>query len=113
MSVAAPVSLLQLPSTNEMAPGAALPRAFDGPPPITGDEPVSATFADVLSGAVGQVAEIGHQAHGRSVDLAEGRVDDLHGTMIATKKADISLHLIGSVRNKVLDAFHELWRMNV
>ena len=45
--------------------------------------------------------------------LAVGALDDLHGTMIAAKEAEISVHLIGTIRNKLLDAFHELWRIGV
>jgi flagellar hook-basal body complex protein FliE len=45
--------------------------------------------------------------------LARGTSDDLHGTMISMKEAEISLKLVGTVRNKLLDAFHELWRINV
>jgi flagellar hook-basal body complex protein FliE len=33
--------------------------------------------------------------------------------MIAISKADIELHLVGTVRNKVIDAFYELWRMQI
>ena len=45
--------------------------------------------------------------------LAAGATDDIHGTMIAVKEAEISVKLVGSIRNKLLDAFHELWRTNV
>jgi flagellar hook-basal body complex protein FliE len=45
--------------------------------------------------------------------LAAGATDDLHGTMIAVKEAEIGMKLVGSVRNKLLDAFHELWRTSV
>ncbi|MEQ9317816.1 MAG: flagellar hook-basal body complex protein FliE [Polyangiaceae bacterium] len=111
--VAAPQ--LTLPPQSEMSLEGPRGPAFEGPPALTdeADGPAKVTFADILSGAVQQTSELGHVAHDQGVAMAEGRVDDLHGTMIATKKAEISLHLVGSVRNKVLDAFHELWRMNV
>lgn len=53
------------------------------------------------------------EAVGKAEALAQGRIDDLHGTMITMKEADISLKLVGSVRDKLMDAFHELWRINV
>lgn len=111
--VAAPQ--LTLPPQSEMSLEGPRGLAFEGPAPITeeAEGPAKVTFADVLSGAVQQTSGLGHAALDQGVAMAEGRVDDLHGTMIATKKAEISLHLVGSVRNKVLDAFHELWRMNV
>jgi flagellar hook-basal body complex protein FliE len=33
--------------------------------------------------------------------------------MISLKEADISMKLVGTVRNRLLDAFHELWRINL
>jgi xylose isomerase len=45
--------------------------------------------------------------------FARGLNDDLHGTMITAKEAEISLKLVGSIRTKLLDAFHELWRISV
>jgi flagellar hook-basal body complex protein FliE len=45
--------------------------------------------------------------------FAAGVRDDIHGTMIALSKADIEMKFIGSVRNKITDAFYELWRMQI
>ena len=50
-----------------------------------------------------------HQAE----SLAAGVTDDIHGTMIAVQEASIGVRLLGSVRNKLLDAFHEVWRTGV
>ena len=44
---------------------------------------------------------------------AAGATDDLHGTMIAVKEAEIGVRLVGAIRNKLLDAFHEIWRTGV
>ncbi|HEY3497355.1 MAG TPA: flagellar hook-basal body complex protein FliE [Polyangiaceae bacterium] len=46
-------------------------------------------------------------------EFAAGRVDDIHGTMLELSKADIELRFVGNVRNKVIDAFYELWRMQI
>ena len=45
--------------------------------------------------------------------FANGAVDDIHGTMIALKKADIETKLVVTVRNKLLDAWNDLWRMPI
>jgi flagellar hook-basal body complex protein FliE len=45
--------------------------------------------------------------------LAAGQSDDIHGTMIALSKANIETRLMVNVKDKVLDAFYEIWRMNV
>jgi flagellar hook-basal body complex protein FliE len=82
------------------------------------------TVADTSAAAApsfgGVIEETLRAANAREVDavakadaLASGKLDDLHGTMISMKEAEISLKLVGSVRNKLLDAFRELWRTNV
>lgn len=72
-----------------------------------------AGFGDVLAGVVSDAARAGHVADAKSQALAAGLSDDLHGTMISAKEAEISLRLVGTVRNKLIDAFHELWRTSV
>jgi flagellar hook-basal body complex protein FliE len=71
------------------------------------------SFGDVLTKTV---MNAGHddQVATQKVDaLAAGVSDDLHGTMISVKEAEISMKLVGSIRNKLLDAFQELWRTSV
>ncbi|MBX3196756.1 MAG: flagellar hook-basal body complex protein FliE [Labilithrix sp.] len=72
-----------------------------------------ASFGDILEKTAMAASAKEHEAVGKAEALAQGRLDDLHGTMITMKEADISLRLVGSVRDKLLDAFHELWRINV
>lgn len=62
------------------------------------------------------VAGANHQAHvaqNAYVALAEGRSDDIHGTMIEGQKASIEMRLVGTIKNKVVDAFYEIWRMSI
>lgn len=73
----------------------------------------SVGFADVLSSLVGEVNATQADAAAKTNAFAAGAIDDVHGTMIAVKKAEISLRLVGSIRNKLVDAFQELWRTNV
>jgi flagellar hook-basal body complex protein FliE len=70
-------------------------------------------FASVLSQGVEQANQAQRVALEKADALARGATDDLHGTMISMKEADISMKLVGTVRNKLLDAFHELWRINL
>jgi flagellar hook-basal body complex protein FliE len=71
------------------------------------------SFGDLITGAVAQANEAAHVADAKSSAVARGVLDDLHGTMISAKEAEISLHLVGTIRNKLLDAFHEIWRTSV
>ncbi|MBW1778359.1 MAG: flagellar hook-basal body complex protein FliE [Deltaproteobacteria bacterium] len=45
--------------------------------------------------------------------LGQGRSQDLHDVMIAMEKADLSLRLLVQVRNKMVDAYQEIMRMQV
>ena len=72
-----------------------------------------ASFGDILEKTAMAASAKEREAVGKAEALAQGRLDDLHGTMITMKEADISMKLVGSVRDKLLDAFHELWRINV
>jgi flagellar hook-basal body complex protein FliE len=72
-----------------------------------------ADFASVLAAGLQRANEVASVARTKVDALARGASDDLHGTMISAKEADISIKLVGTVRNKLLDAFHELWRINL
>jgi flagellar hook-basal body complex protein FliE len=70
-------------------------------------------FEQVLVNQVNDTSRLDHVAQVKADALARGASDDLHGTMISIKEADISMKLVGTVRNRLLDAFHELWRINL
>jgi flagellar hook-basal body complex protein FliE len=70
-------------------------------------------IGELFAGALRDAAVAENTATDKAQALAAGKLDDIHGTMIAAKEAEISVHLIGTIRNKLLDAFHELWRIGV
>jgi len=75
--------------------------------------PLDVSFTDILSDLVEQANAADRSAATKVDALARGASDDLHGTMIATKEADISIKLVGTIRNKLLDAFQEIWKTSV
>ena len=54
-----------------------------------------------------------HSANGMARAIANGQSDDIHGTMIALSEAGIETRLLTNVKDKIMEAFQELWRMNV
>ena len=46
-------------------------------------------------------------------DLTTGRKKDIHGTMIAMQKAEISFELVMQVRNKIFSAYDEIRKMSI
>ncbi len=97
--------------------GPSLPLALAGQlrdvarPDPTATDP--AAFGRLLEGAVGSANTRALEAAQVASEFAAGKRDDIHGTMIALSKADIELRMIGNVRNKIVDAFYEIWRMQV
>jgi flagellar hook-basal body complex protein FliE len=75
--------------------------------------PGGVTFGDVFGQAIDNANRADAFASHKVDALAQGFGDDLHGTMIAVKEADISVRLVATVRNKLLDAFSEIWKTSV
>ena len=70
-------------------------------------------FADLLTKSLEEVNKLQNEADKAIEELATGEVKDIHGTMLALKKADISLQLMMQVRNKIIDAYQEIMRMQI
>lgn len=71
------------------------------------------TFADTLKEAIGHVNELQKTSDIKAQELATGKTDDIAGVMLATEKADIALRTMVQVRNKIIDAYQEIMRMQV
>ena len=52
-------------------------------------------------------------AKSKQVDLMVSENKDIHGTMLALEKADLSMRLMLQVRNKLVSAYEEVMRMQV
>jgi flagellar hook-basal body complex protein FliE len=70
-------------------------------------------FASMLETTLTNANESIQAATLEAEAFAAGGHDDIHGTMLALAQADIQLRTVGSMRNKIVEAFHELWRMQV
>ena len=70
-------------------------------------------FGDVLTGAIGEVNKLHHEADQAVEGLAAGRSADVHNTMIALQKADVSFQLLMQIRNKVVSAYETVMRMQI
>lgn len=72
-----------------------------------------ADFSKFLSDALSQVNTLQKNADVASVGLASGQVQDLSTVMVALEKANLSLSLTVAVRDKVLDAYNQVMRMQM
>lgn len=71
------------------------------------------SFADTLNEAMGSVNQLQKASDKGMQDLATGRTDNIAEVMIASEKADIALKLMMQVRNKIIDAYQEVMKMQV
>lgn len=74
---------------------------------------VGADFGQFLNEALQKVDSIQKEADVASLGLATGQIQDLHTAVLAMEKASLSLSLTVEVRNKVIDAYHEVMRMQI
>lgn len=72
-----------------------------------------ASFADTLNKAVTEVNDLQKTADKAMQNLAAGKTDNIPEVMIAAEKADIALKLMVQVRNKMIDAYQEVMKMQV
>jgi flagellar hook-basal body complex protein FliE len=70
-------------------------------------------FADALKGAVAETNKLQRAADGAAMNVLAGDTGSLHQAMIALEKADISFRTLLQVRNRVLEAYQEIMRIQV
>lgn len=70
---------------------------------------ISRTFEKLLQ----DVNQQQLNAEGKQVELLVTDNKDIHGTMLALEKADLSLRLMLQIRNKLVSAYEEVMRMQV
>jgi len=70
-------------------------------------------FSTHLTNAMGEVNDLQQQANHAIQQLVGEGKGDLQDTMIAVEKADVSFRLMMQIRNKVLEAYQEIVRMQV
>lgn len=71
------------------------------------------SFTKMLQESMDTINTTAEDSLQQGLTLLTGDVDDLHSIMIATEKADIAFRLTLQVRNKVLDAYNEVMRMQI
>lgn len=71
------------------------------------------SFVDTLQAAIHKVDGLQKVADTKTEELITGKTDNIHDTMLAVEKADIALKLMVQVRNKVIDAYQEIMKMQV
>lgn len=71
------------------------------------------SFSEILKNSIGEVNRLQQEADLAVQDLAVGKRKDIHETMIALEKAEVSFQLMMQVRNKIIGAYEEIMRMQI
>lgn len=68
-------------------------------------------FATSMARAVDDLRALQSQSETLGVAAVTGDLNDIHSAMIASTRAAVTLELVAAVRNKGVDAFNEIMRM--
>lgn len=71
------------------------------------------SFGNVLEDSLAEVTRLQQQADRSITDLATGDKTSVHDTMVAMEQASVSFQLMMQVRNKIVEAYQEIMRMQV
>lgn len=96
--------------TLTYAPPVAAPRPATAAAP---GQPSGQNFQTHLKQALGDVNELKQQADQAIHQLIGEGKGDLQETIVAMEKADVSFRLMMQIRNKILEAYQEIVRMQV
>ena len=93
--------------------------AFNPIPAVTGTAPTAApkatgtSFGDAVSGALENLSDAHQQVDKLAVEAATGDLTAIHDFTIAATEAQLLTELTVEVRNKAIEAFNDIMRMQV
>jgi flagellar hook-basal body complex protein FliE len=101
---------------DKVMPGTFVPDIAPGAPksePLQDDAAggASSSFKDTLSQMLGNVNDQMTTAQQKSTDLALGKSNDEVGTVKSVEEAALAMQFTMAVRNKLMDAYTEVSRM--
>lgn len=82
-----------------------------GPSGPIGAENPEGGFGATLRDAMNHVDEMSADSQGQVSDLLQGNRQDIQNVMIAVEKADIAFQMMMQVRNKIVNAYEEVSKM--
>ena len=71
------------------------------------------SFEDLLTRTLQETNQASLKSGEMADGLAAGEHRNIHETMIAAQEASLSFRMVAQVRNKVVDAYREIFRMPV
>lgn len=71
------------------------------------------TFAQMIEKAVNTVDDAQKDAAQKVQDVVSGKSENIHEVMIAGQKASLSFQLMTEIRNRMIETYQELSRMQI
>jgi flagellar hook-basal body complex protein FliE len=81
--------------------------------PVQSPPPAGAGFGDLVARGIENLQELQANADTLAAQAATGELTDVHDYTIAATKASLATELTVAVRNKAVDAFNEIMRMQI
>ena len=90
------------------------PGLFSGLDPPQGPaKPAGGAFAAALREAVEKVSQTEDEAAAEIRRFLGGESEDLHKTLLAIQRSELAFEMLLQVRNKVVQAYQEIMRIQV
>ncbi|MGG1399038.1 flagellar hook-basal body complex protein FliE [Bacillus salipaludis] len=71
------------------------------------------SFANILQGYLGNVNATVKQSSNLTAQTAAGQIYNIHDVVIASQKAKLALELTVTVRDKAVEAYQEMMRIQI
>ncbi len=82
--------------------------------PQTGQKKVKGdSFDEILKRSLDEVNRLQNKADKSIEAIASGKMENIQDAVMAIEKADVSLKLLTEIRNKAIEAYKEIMRMQV
>jgi flagellar hook-basal body complex protein FliE len=104
---------ISIPDLRKLSPGLDLTSPGAASPASAASSSGGASFSNVLGGFIQEVSDKQAAAGNAVTGLLSGKNVSLHQTMISIEEASVSFQLMVEVRNRLLDSYQELMRMQV
>jgi flagellar hook-basal body complex protein FliE len=104
---------ISIPDLKQLSPGLDLTTPAAGSTSAVAPSSGASSFSNVLGGLIQEVSDKQTAANDAVTGLLGGKNVSLHQTMISMEEASVSFQLMVEVRNRLLDSYQELMRMQV
>lgn len=95
---------------NTIGTSSTLPLKQTDPNPVS---VAKSDFSEMLDSTVKQVIHAQSRGDEAIEKLNSGEAHNLHDVMIAVEQADLSLRMLVQLRNKALEAYNQIIKMNI